>query len=347
MAIQTINLGSYANDGSGDDLRTAFQKVNANFSELNDITAIGGENLGSGTPVYAGMSAIEGSGDNLTFRSLVAGDNVTITNNATTITIEATDSINNLVEDTTPQLGGNLDLNGHNVSSSNSFGLTSNNGSIGILAINTVNNNFNPIYLNSLSITGGNDVSGGGVSLATSNNTTLGINADLGLSFYTENILQIQAGNIQLEGTVVSSNNIVAPVFVGDTTGLHTGNVIGTVTGTVSSIANHNLSGLGDVSEVSPSLGNALVWNGTTWSPSDAGTTYSISAETTTGGANIRLTGADSSVDDLKIASGSNVTITRTDASTITISATGGGSGDLDFGSFASPAGFTLDLGTF
>lgn len=56
------------------------------------------------------------------------------------------------------------------------------------------------------------------------------------------------------------------------------------------------------------------------------GTIYGISAETTTGGANIRLTGSDSTTDDLKIAAGSNVTITRTDANTITIASTGGGS---------------------
>jgi putative lipase involved disintegration of autophagic bodies len=54
-------------------------------------------------------------------------------------------------------------------------------------------------------------------------------------------------------------------------------------------------------------------------SPADNNTTYSISAETTTGGANLRLTGSDSSTDNVKLASGSNVTITRTDADTITI----------------------------
>lgn len=54
----------------------------------------------------------------------------------------------------------------------------------------------------------------------------------------------------------------------------------------------------------------------------DTNTTYSISAETTTGGANIRLSGSDATTDDLKIAAGSNVTVTRTDANTITISAT-------------------------
>ncbi len=50
-----------------------------------------------------------------------------------------------------------------------------------------------------------------------------------------------------------------------------------------------------------------------------SGTTYGISAETATGGANLRLTGSDSSTDDVKIAAGTNVTVTRTDANTITI----------------------------
>ena len=53
---------------------------------------------------------------------------------------------------------------------------------------------------------------------------------------------------------------------------------------------------------------------------SDLNTTYSLSAETATGGANLRLTGSDTSTDDVKLAAGSNVTIARTDANTITIS---------------------------
>lgn len=36
MAKQTINVGSSANDGTGDPNRTAFQKINANFTELYD-----------------------------------------------------------------------------------------------------------------------------------------------------------------------------------------------------------------------------------------------------------------------------------------------------------------------
>ena len=34
MAKQTVNLGTAANDGTGDPLRTAFDKVNDNFDEV-------------------------------------------------------------------------------------------------------------------------------------------------------------------------------------------------------------------------------------------------------------------------------------------------------------------------
>jgi len=54
----------------------------------------------------------------------------------------------------------------------------------------------------------------------------------------------------------------------------------------------------------------------------DVNTTYGISAETATGGANLRLTGSDATIDNVKFADGSNVTITRTDANTITFTST-------------------------
>ena len=58
-----INVGQNANDGTGDDLRTAMQKINTNFTELYGTTA----------------------------------------------------EANDLIEDISPQLGGNLDLAGHNI----------------------------------------------------------------------------------------------------------------------------------------------------------------------------------------------------------------------------------------
>lgn len=43
MAKQEINIGASANDGTGDDLRTAFDKVNDNFSEV--YVELGGSSL--------------------------------------------------------------------------------------------------------------------------------------------------------------------------------------------------------------------------------------------------------------------------------------------------------------
>jgi hypothetical protein len=92
-----------------------------------------------------------------------------------------------------------------------------------------------------------------------------------------------------------------------------------------------NVDDLGDVIITSPTTGQVLKYNGTNWvngtdsGGGGAGTTYGVSAEVTSGGANLRLTGSDSSTDDVKFASGTNVTVTRTDANTITISSTASG----------------------
>ena len=43
MTQQIINVGSSANDGTGDPLRTSFQKINANFSELYATGAAGSD----------------------------------------------------------------------------------------------------------------------------------------------------------------------------------------------------------------------------------------------------------------------------------------------------------------
>ena len=58
-----------------------------------------------------------------------------------------------------------------------------------------------------------------------------------------------------------------------------------------------------------------LAW----YSPSDANTTYTIDATTASGGANFNLVGSDATTDTIKIASGTNITVSRTDANTITI----------------------------
>ena len=43
MTVQLINIGNVANDGTGDDLREAFIKVNQNFEEIDSYKLEGGE----------------------------------------------------------------------------------------------------------------------------------------------------------------------------------------------------------------------------------------------------------------------------------------------------------------
>ncbi len=107
MPIQTINIGNYANDGLGDDLRTAFEKVNANFDLLNTTDTTAAANLGTGTGVFA-----QKSGTSLQFKSLVGGSNITLSSNGTSVTINGS---GNLSSETSPSLGGNLNMNGNNI----------------------------------------------------------------------------------------------------------------------------------------------------------------------------------------------------------------------------------------
>lgn len=109
MPIQTIQIGGYANDGTGDDLRTAFNKVNANFVLLDSDAQINdGVNLGTGVAVLKGKTSTI-----LQFKSLTSTD--------TSVTLTATDNTVNLRANTVlstdlaPALGGNLNLNNRDI----------------------------------------------------------------------------------------------------------------------------------------------------------------------------------------------------------------------------------------
>jgi len=154
MAVELINIGNIANDGTGDELRVAFRKINQNLEDF-DIRlgdAVEGINTGLGVGVFRGRS-----GNDLEFRSLVAGSNIEILGLPASIEISApgaltstpflTDSgsyiltagnsvnlvggtnistrfdagsqsividstaLTNLIEDATPELGGDLNAN--------------------------------------------------------------------------------------------------------------------------------------------------------------------------------------------------------------------------------------------
>ena len=170
MALQTINIGTLANDGTGDDLREAFIKVNQNFDDLDlrspESTTV--TNLGNaGEGVFA-----QKVGSQLQLKKLVQGSNVTLTSSTTGITINATGGLQQLnvvsdvgsmqladgqtlniqggaganttisgniltinstadvVSDTTPQLGGNLDAQGNDISNVNTLTASNFNGAL-------------------------------------------------------------------------------------------------------------------------------------------------------------------------------------------------------------------------
>lgn len=116
MAIQTVNLGTYANDGTGDDLRVAFEKVNANFIEIDSLTVTNAVNLGSGQVLFAGKQASPAIGDNLTFKSLVAGANILLSSTATEVILTSQFS----------SLTTNLNLNSKNITGTGNIDITGN-----------------------------------------------------------------------------------------------------------------------------------------------------------------------------------------------------------------------------
>jgi hypothetical protein len=63
MAQQTINIGATANDGTGDQLRTAFDKVNDNFIEV--YTELGGTSL-SNVKISGNTISTDDTNGNLT-----------------------------------------------------------------------------------------------------------------------------------------------------------------------------------------------------------------------------------------------------------------------------------------
>lgn len=162
MAISLINVGQIANDGTGDDLREAFIKINQNFEELDlrDDEQTTASNLGSvGEGVFANRVNYD-----LQFKKIVAGSNITLSSTDESVVVNAlgglqqlilssdngslilsegdafniyggngietsvlgntitiTNTSSEIVTDTTPQLGGNLDGQNNNIANVNNI----------------------------------------------------------------------------------------------------------------------------------------------------------------------------------------------------------------------------------
>ena len=154
MDIQYVNIGNVVNDGTGDDLYTAFMKINQNLQQIDYTQAQNNtaSNLGSvGLGVYK-----EKVGADLRFKKLVAGNGIAIVDEPNDLRISGTGAISTIVGnsgtytttsplsslnlvggsgitvgivgntitinsqstlfmDTSPRLGGNLNLNNYNI----------------------------------------------------------------------------------------------------------------------------------------------------------------------------------------------------------------------------------------
>ena len=95
MTVQTINIGNIANDGTGDDLRDAFIKVNQNFEEL-DLRQPESTTASNVGPVGEGVFAQKVSAD-LQFKKLVAGGNITLESTDNSVTINALGGLQSLI----------------------------------------------------------------------------------------------------------------------------------------------------------------------------------------------------------------------------------------------------------
>jgi hypothetical protein len=199
LQVNLVNLGSYPNDGTGDDLRSAFVKSNENFQSIAENVVLNAANLGNGTPLF-----LDKDGNTLRFRSISSANaNMSVSYDSDSITLNVVDSINSLVEDPNPTLAGTLILNG-------------------------------------------NDIEGFG---------NIDITGDITADTITGNFIGSFSGDIS-----------------GNINGNLTGDVTGNVTGQVSNINNHNLEDLGNVTSVVPTNGQALVWNGSAWTPGNVET---------------------------------------------------------------------------
>jgi len=286
MTIQYINVGTNANDGTGEDLRSAFFKVNSNFQYLAGLggETNAGQNIGSGSGIYATKS-----GTLLQFKSLVAGAGVSITPDTSVITIsstaaqpntisrivgnsgswditqpnstlqilgtpgsKATTSVSgnqvyitsnfSVIEDVTPTLGANLDLNEFDIGN---IGPDSDEPTIGNINIAGY------ILANTLTI--GRPIPG------QPNPGTVTLNANLTVGGNTQ-LSSLDATSITVSGGTLTANTITATSINAATIGniIGSSNVYGTLVGNVNSLYNNNVEVLNTEGPNATFTGNVI-----------------------------------------------------------------------------------------
>jgi hypothetical protein len=230
MAVQLIKIGNVANDGTGDDLREAFIKVNQNFEELDlrDDEQTSVSNLGDeGEGLFFRRNVYD-----LEFKKISAGANVTLTADDEKIVIA------------TPDIGV-TDVT-----------ITADTGSV-VLDDSAA-----------LTIAGGSDISTSIVDGVLTVNYVGITNLVSDPAPQLSADLDAQANNLLNVGTI-SSSGITGPL-TGNVTGDVVGNITGDVTGNVTGLVHNidirqyfapNAADFGNINPVITNLIEFLIYN--------------------------------------------------------------------------------------
>lgn len=249
---QDYNFGSYTNIGDADNINTAFLKTNNNLLYLKERS----EYTFNDTTNTGNSILVKIDNYNYTFKTIDAGDNITIIDDGDIITISTNDSINALLDDNDPTLSNDLNVNGFEIFNKVNGEYT--NLKLNELLVSTVNNTVELFTDKSLNIKSNNDI------ILSSNIDASG--KDITCNQLTSNI-------VSTTNLIVSS--IISGTFMGtlignvsgNTAGVHSGDVIGNVSGQVSDISDHSIIELSDVSPNTPEIDQLLIWNGTEYVP--------------------------------------------------------------------------------
>ena len=213
MAKQTINVGTTANDKTGDPLRTAFTKINDNFTELYGASPFGQQVTISGNQISANASnadlVLSGSGTGGVVASAVRISGTSISSDDST-QIQINENLD---------VGGNITASGNITATGNIFA----NGNInlgnaagdqtkvvGVFEADQVQIDGTTITTNttngSLTITGNGS---GGVNIDNltfnDNSITSASNADINLT--PGGTGSVKASSVKIKGTSLSSDD--------------------------------------------------------------------------------------------------------------------------------------------
>ena len=119
MSRLPINIGTAGNDATGDSIREAFRKTNANFTELYTSLGLGDrqkftnlEDVPNGPDAYNNQAgkilAVNAAEAGLEFLRMEGAGGINVSTTSTPGSIVITNTRSSIITDTTPQLGGDL-----------------------------------------------------------------------------------------------------------------------------------------------------------------------------------------------------------------------------------------------